>query len=68
MPNETTWIVGLGNDELGYILPEYDFILDDSLPWFNEAEGDHYEETNSLGPQTHAYVREQIELILSVEP
>lgn len=67
VPNDTTWIVGLGNDEVGYILPEYDFILNDTLPWFNEAEGDHYEETNSLGPQTHGYIREQIELILSVE-
>ena len=46
VPNETTWIVGLGNDEVGYILPEYDFILNETLPWFSEAEGDHYEETN----------------------
>jgi len=46
------WIVGLGNDELGYIIPEYDFILAGSMPYFNEADGDHYEETNSLGPAT----------------
>ncbi|MBV1862699.1 MAG: hypothetical protein KUG77_30030 [Nannocystaceae bacterium] len=46
------WLIGLGNDELGYIIPEYDFVLADSMPYFNQAEGDHYEETNSLGPQT----------------
>jgi hypothetical protein len=45
------WIIGLGNDELGYIIPEYDFKLADSMPWVNEAEGNHYEETNSLGPK-----------------
>jgi len=67
IPSEHPWIVGLGNDELGYIVPEYDFLLDDRLPWFNEPEGDHYEETNSLGPQTHGIVREQIENILQWE-
>ena len=44
------WIIGLGNDELGYIIPEYDYVLGDP-PWISEAEGDHYEETNSLGPK-----------------
>jgi len=45
------WIVGLGNDELGYILPEYDFQVDDLLPYIERPEGDHYEETNSLSPE-----------------
>ncbi len=45
------WVVGLGNDQLGYILPVYDFELHPTVPWFEEAEGDHYEETNSLGSQ-----------------
>lgn len=43
-------LVGLANDEIGYILPPSDFVLDEQLPYFQEAEGDHYEETNSLGP------------------
>lgn len=46
-----SWVVGLGNDQLGYILPVYDFDLDDELPWFDEEEGDHYEETNSISSQ-----------------
>lgn len=45
------WIIGLGNDELGYIIPEYDFQLAETMPWINEAPGTHYEETNSLGPK-----------------
>jgi len=44
-------LVGLGNDELGYIIPPFEFELNEALPWFDEAEGDHYEETNSLSPE-----------------
>ena len=39
------WILGLGNDELGYIIPEYNFVLDGAVAYLREAEGDHYEET-----------------------
>lgn len=42
-------VVGLANDEIGYILPPGDYLLDGDLPYFREAEGDHYEETNSVG-------------------
>ena len=41
--------VGLANDELGYIIPPSDYVLSEDAPYFNEAEGDHYEETNSVG-------------------
>ena len=58
------WIVGMGNDELGYIIPEYDFILGDP-PWTSEAEGDHYEETNSLGVGTVAGVDAAAEVLLA---
>ena len=60
-----SWIVGLGNDELGYILPPYDFVLDDVNPWFDEPElGDHYEETNSLGPRTSPRIEEEVDRLL----
>jgi hypothetical protein len=52
------WILGLGNDELGYIIPEYNFVLDEQVAYLREAEGDHYEETNSLGPATAGLVEE----------
>lgn len=46
---ETLMVVGLADDELGYIVTPGDFVLDDDLPYVQEAEGDHYEETNSVG-------------------
>jgi len=64
IPNTHRWIVGMGNDELGYIIPEYDFQLDDRLPWFDEAEGDHYEETRSLGPKTAEMVQSEIQRLM----
>ncbi|PWB74400.1 MAG: hypothetical protein C3F07_07680 [Anaerolineales bacterium] len=38
-------VIGLANDELGYILPEEDF----KYPWNPFRPGKHYEETNSIG-------------------
>jgi len=64
IPNTHRWIVGMGNDELGYIIPEYDFQLDDRLPWFDEAPGDHYEETRSLGPKTAELIQAEIQKIM----
>lgn len=46
---ENLVVVGLANDELGYVVPPSDFVLDEKLPFVREAEGDHYEETNSVG-------------------
>lgn len=47
-------IVGLANDEIGYILPKNDFLLHEETPYFAAARDchgrRHYEETNSLGP------------------
>ncbi|HJN78001.1 MAG TPA: hypothetical protein QGF58_29075 [Myxococcota bacterium] len=65
-PNK--WIVGLGNDELGYIIPSFNFELHERSPYLDEAEGDHYEETNSLGPDTEALVSEQADRLLSWSP
>jgi len=61
---EHAWIVGMGNDELGYIIPPYDFITDETLPFLEEAEGDHYEETNSLGPETATILDEEVTRLL----
>jgi hypothetical protein len=59
------WIIGLGNDELGYIIPEYDFQLAETMPWINEAEGNHYEETNSLGPKQASLVDGFADLLIA---
>lgn len=49
MKGSVRLIAGLGNDFLGYILPEYDFKLSEDYPYFKSAPGDHYEETRSVG-------------------
>ena len=49
-------IVGLANDEIGYILPPNDFLLHPDTPYFEPTRDRHgrrhYEETNSIGPRT----------------
>jgi hypothetical protein len=50
-PAEHRMIFGLTLDFLGYIVPRYNFVLDDLSPYIARAPGDHYEETNSIGPR-----------------
>ena len=47
---EYTYLFGLTNDEIGYLIPPFDYELHPDDPYMDEAEGDHYEETNSIGP------------------
>ncbi len=68
MGAEVNWIVGLGNDELGYIIPPYNFVLDEEVPWLFEADGDHYEETNSLGPDTAPLIADEVARLLAWAP
>lgn len=68
MPGTSKLLLGLGNDEIGYIIPDYDFVLDEGSPWFDEAPGDHYEETNSVGPQAQGLVATAIEGLLAWTP
>lgn len=65
-------IIGLANDELGYVLPPNDFILHPETPYFENGRDihnrRHYEETNSLGPETAAVIAETVkEIINTVE-
>jgi len=46
---EYVMLFGLTGDMLGYFVPEFDYKLHPYNPYFDEAEGDHYEETNSVG-------------------
>ncbi len=46
-------IVGLANDELGYLIPGYDFKIQASKTMLPRLPG-HYEETNSIGPSATA--------------
>jgi len=44
------FIAGCGQDYIGYIVPKYNYVLDETNPYLSEAEGHHYEEVYSLGP------------------
>ncbi len=57
-------IVGLANDEIGYILPPGDFLLDEAAPYVKAAPG-HYEETNSVGPDCARDLAEAFEKALA---
>ena len=65
---ELAWVLGLGNDELGYLLPSYNFVLDDRTPYLTEADGDHYEETNSIGPSAVPLLFEAADLVMAHTP
>ena len=43
-------IVGLTNDELGYLAPAFDFKVSEAKFMLPRLLGHHYEETNSIGP------------------
>jgi hypothetical protein len=49
-------LAGLAQDYVGYIVPAYNYVLHPSSPYIDEAEGDHYEETYSLGPEVERNV------------
>ena len=53
---KNNFVIGLCNDELGYIIPKNDFYLHEKTPYINSAKDrldrNHYEETNSVGPRT----------------
>ena len=57
---EPLLVVGLCNDELGYIVPPGNFLVNEELPYIEtvtDATGEnHYEETNSVGKGTAAII------------
>ena len=65
---EINMVVGLSGDEVGYLVPPYDYKLHPTQPFGAEADGDHYEETNSLGPSTVPTLLEAAQKLMSWEP
>jgi hypothetical protein len=51
------FVGGLVQDFVGYIVPSFNYVLDPNNPYLAEAPGDHYEETNSIGPQCEAEIQ-----------
>ncbi|MDB4583128.1 neutral/alkaline non-lysosomal ceramidase N-terminal domain-containing protein [Draconibacterium sp.] len=50
MPGKYKFVIGLANDELGYIIPKSEW--DNKEPWLFYSESDFYGEENSAGPET----------------
>ena len=66
---EQNFVIGLCNDEIGYIIPENDFLLHEWLPYFNNTDDKngrrHYEETNSLGPGAAGAILETMDKLIN---
>ncbi|MEE2903735.1 MAG: hypothetical protein VYC39_15520 [Myxococcota bacterium] len=58
-------LFGLTNDMLGYFVPEFDYKLHPFNPYFDEAEGDHYEETNSVGIDGWPLIKSKLTSLLT---
>ena len=62
---EQLLVIGLANDEIGYIVPPSDFLLNEEVPYLTKTmdyKGEnHYEETNSMGPKTANVIAETFE-------
>jgi hypothetical protein len=54
-------VIGLANDELGYILPQEDFVYPEN-PF---QPGNHYEETMSIGPEAGPRLMQALRHLLS---
>nr|HEX4318636.1 hypothetical protein [Kofleriaceae bacterium] len=61
-------VAGLAEDYIGYIVPSYNYVLDPDNPYIVEAEGDHYEEVYSLGPDVEAHAIHPILDMLAWRP
>ena len=57
-------LVGLANDELGYLVPRYDFKVRASKTMLPRYPG-HYEETNSIGPSATEILTEAAARLLA---
>ena len=61
-------VVGLFDDEIGYIVPPSDFLLNEEEPYLSSVEGsdeNHYEETNSLGPLTAKLILDSVGALIN---
>lgn len=65
---EKLLIVGLANDEIGYIVTPKDFLLNKENPYLDKTmdiKGEnHYEETNSVGPECAEKIADAVAAVL----
>ncbi|MBI4056467.1 MAG: hypothetical protein HY399_02860 [Elusimicrobia bacterium] len=58
-------VVGLASDELGYIIPEYDFMVQPTRTMSPRPPGHHYEETNSVGKRAAGIILKAVQELLA---
>jgi hypothetical protein len=66
---EKVIVMGLTGDELGYVVPPSDFLLNEKMPYIERVKGlpeDHYEETNSVGPLAAPLLAEAVRNVLEM--
>ena len=61
-------LAGLAQDYVGYIVPAYNYVLHPTSPYIDEADGDHYEETYSLGPEVERHVVDPMMALAGFRP
>jgi hypothetical protein len=59
---------GLTGDMLGYLIPDYNYVLARPGAYITEAEGHHYEETNSVGESSWPIMRGHLIDLLEWRP
>ena len=66
---KNNFVIGLCNDELGYMMPKNDFILNEETPYIKSANDrlgrNHYEETNSVGPRVAETILDSMASLVS---
>lgn len=50
------FVSGMSQDFLGYIVADWNYVLHPTSPYTSQAAGDHYEETNSIGPDSQEHL------------
>lgn len=65
---EVALVAGLAEDMIGYIVPSFNYELDPNAPYVSEPEGDHYEETNSVGPAVEQEVVGAMKALIEWRP
>ncbi len=63
-------IFGLANDEIGYVIPPNDFMVNPELPYIEQVrdrlDRRHYEETNSVGAETAVIIADAFSGMMDV--
>jgi hypothetical protein len=66
MPGKYKFVLGLANDELGYIIPKSEW--DKEAPFLYDSPKAHYGEVNSSGPETAPLLHKTLKEILQKLP